>query len=918
MAMRTVRNVIGLCAVVAMAQPILSFAREYVYQDDFAVRTSETAPDGWHEKDYVYPANLCYRFNYSASNTRATPWSDTSQIQDGWFKSFGTVTSMGQNVNKGMFAEVQTNKVAASQTENDASNPFLLLYSDNGTYAAQTNEMMVVHSLGNSFTSGVLRISVDMHMPEAWHGQSVFVVRPMFSKAMESETPQPDLYPMEFGFYNNKGNADNSYQWGNDMRPMVNGGLSGSSLPTKSLTTLMTWAPSSNNWYRCVVSIDLDSSTWSFDKLYSMGPSQPLSFSDAPSYDYDTNQYLKNKTGSFYRGVSAETGPIAGIAIRACRINRTYYGGEYHYENAPRADNVKVEWKAPGASEFVSCYENDFAKRRYRTVSPALTASGSYEPGANGAASVFASYPTVSSVDIVNQKFFFLTVPSGGSYATAYLGDPGIDGWRRLNAQNGVAYGSVHNWGGDGGAVLRVISTKDASQTALFVNRFSSGLTTGYVRLSADVRLPDAWRLTSSRSIAVRFGSAALYAAADASAAAAATLVYAGVGNATGSEFNPAWKTGDTWTPSSSAALTANEWYRVVVTADIANRTYGYSLYSMGGNTAALDAVPAGAAVCEQSGIAFSGSGTDIATIGLETTSVGYSVDKATLFDNLKVERSDDASAWTTVYENDFSTRTAYEVSGAERTLVPKCLGVAEMGMDGWVRRGAGFGEAKVSGSVNPAAAFTTGSDSACAVRSIGDVAKDGKFTLSVDVRPPIYWSLTNGYAHVILGGDEFYQGEIGTQTAGGRSLRNFESAAALRFGIGHNTGTSAMLGVFRETDICAVSGNGTTLWNGTNLDRSLTRWYRFIARVDVERQTWSLSVFDMGTEHPTAESKGTLLGSQSGLALGEMPPEGITAIGLKVQGAPVGMRYYEDSDGGVLFDNVQMWTPSGLVISFK
>jgi hypothetical protein len=148
--------------------------------------------------------------------------------------------------------------------------------------------------------------------------------------------------------------------------------------------------------------------------------------------------------------------------------------------------------------------------------------------------------------------------------------------------------------------------------------------------------------------------------------------------------------------------------------------------------------------------------------------------------------------------------------------------------------------------------------------------------------------------------------------------LRNFESAAALRFGIGHNTGTSAMLGVFRETDICAVAGNGTTLWNGTNLDRSLTRWYRFTAKVDAERQTWSLSVFDMGTEHPTAESKGTLLGSQSGLALGEMPPEGITAIGLKVQGAPVGMRYYEDSDGGVLFDNVQMWTPSGLVISFK
>ena len=908
---------IAVFAAATLMDAALAGEPKIAYQNDFSIRTSEVAPDGWHEKSYVYPASLCTRFNYSPSTTRATRYNDLSQTQDGWFKSFGTATAMGQNANQTMYAEVTTNKLEQYWTENDADNPFVELYSYGGYNV--TNEMMVVHSLGNAFTNGVLRISVDMHMPEVWHGQSFFAVRPMFAKAMESETPQPDLYPMEFGFYNYKGEGENSYKWGNDLRPMVNGGKSGEVVPTKSRTTLMTWAPASNRWYRCMVLINLDSGIWRFDKLYNMGANQPLSFSDVPVSDYDTGGYLgKNvgKEGNFYHMVSGETGPIAGIAFHAYHINRTYYSSLTHHENAPRADNVKVEWKAPGAAEFVSCYENDFAECRVRRVSPEATSSGTYAMGVEPSASTFSGYPKSDNPSIVSSGYFFRTVPDGSATLPSYLGDPGVDGWRRLNAQNGVAYGSVHSWGGDGGAVLRVISTKEASQTALFVNRFSSGLTTGYVRLSADVRLPDAWRLTSSRSIAVRLGSAALYTAADSSAASTATLVYAGVGNATGSEFNPAWKAGDTWTPSSSAALSANNWYRIVVMADLSNRTYGYSLYPMGANTVAANAAPAGAAVCEQSGLAFSGAGTDIATIGLETTSVGYCVDKATLFDNLKVERSDDASTWTTVYENDFATRTAYEVAGAEHTLAPKCLGVPDIDMDGWVRRGAGFGDVKVSGSANPAVAFSTGSDSACAVHAIGKSVKD--FTISVDVRPPVYWSLTNGFAHIILGGDEFYQGEIGTKTVGENSLRNFEEAAALRFGIGHNTGSSAMLGVFRETDVCAVAGDGTAVWSGTNFDRSLSRWYRFKAKVDSLHNTWTLSVFDMGTEHPTLEATGSLIGSRGGLPLGELPPDGITAIGLKVNGVPVGIRYYEDSDGGVLFDNIRIREASGCVISFR
>ena len=74
----------GLCIVAVLMQVAFAWAG-IVCQDDFAVRTSASATNGWHSKSYVYPANLCYRFNYSSSITRKTPYTDTTKIQDGWF-----------------------------------------------------------------------------------------------------------------------------------------------------------------------------------------------------------------------------------------------------------------------------------------------------------------------------------------------------------------------------------------------------------------------------------------------------------------------------------------------------------------------------------------------------------------------------------------------------------------------------------------------------------------------------------------------------------------------------------------------------------------------------------------------------------------------------------------------------------------
>ena len=92
----------------------------------------------------------------------------------------------------------------------------------------------------------------------------------MFAKAMEAETPQPDLYPMEFGLWNWTSEGQSSYKSsnGNQVRPIVNGGVEGAETPTKSRSDMLTWNLASNLWNRCVVTLDLDASTWQADHLH--------------------------------------------------------------------------------------------------------------------------------------------------------------------------------------------------------------------------------------------------------------------------------------------------------------------------------------------------------------------------------------------------------------------------------------------------------------------------------------------------------------------------------------------------------------------------------------------------------------------------------------------------------------------------
>ena len=894
---KLIRRVLFLIAL-SVTQAVI--AAKTFYQNDFTTRTSSSAvptPD-WHVKHYAYPASLCYRYLCApASLTAATPYGDVSQMQDGWIKSFATATALS-NLATGkynLYCDVTTNTLAQYATEHDATNPFAVFYGT-GAYN-ETSEGMAVHPIGNAFSTGILRVSADLRPAELWPGQAKILVRPMFDKAMEPGSADYDCYPVEFGFFNYNSWYESSYKK-NMMRPYANG------------KEMMSYEFSSNVWRRLVVTMDLDNSTWSA-QMFSLGTVQPLPDA-APGSETTLN---RNKSGSFHTALSAETGPISGIALIGYGINRTYYSSSIHYENAPKVDNLKVEWKAPGTDEFVSCYENDFATCKYRTLSPDPSPSHAYAPGTVVATDSFSEYPTSSDKEVLNATYFYQTVPRGGSYAAGYLGEPGVDGWRRLNAENGAAYGSVHNWGGSGGAVLRAVAAKSAVQTGTFVNRFGRTVTSGKVKASADIRLMDAWHSTT-REVTLLLGGSGLYTAADGTSLSASTAVRAGIGNAAGTEFNPGYYAGGTFETSSSATLTGNAWYRAVVTADLDAQTYDYALYSMGTDTIASDAEPSGSPVFEQTGIAFRGAVADLATIGFYASSLDYSPasTKAVLFDNVKVWTVS-GGAETLVYANDFATRTAYGAATAAEIVD---AAPDRIGTDGWFRRGAGFGRAEIAGTERRCLALSPERDSACVVHELGTAISNGTFKFSVDIRPPSYWTLGSGFAHVMLGGEEFFRGELGTASAGGVTLRNFEEAAAIRFGIGHNTGDSSMLSVFRETCGCAYSGS-TLLWNDATFDRTSMHWYRYKVRVDMGTGKWSLKVYELGAAVPTvATPTGAPVFEADGLDMCEVPVGGITSVGIKASGCTTGDRYWAEAGGGVLFGNLTATTPEGMSIILK
>ena len=131
------------------------------------------------------------------------------------------------------------------------------------------------------------------------------------------------------------------------------------------------------SWVRYEAVLDLDAGTYTatFATLGTAHPTPGTTGGSPVAFRQWEGTGNVPTTFSFMNDLTPEKGGIAGLAFYVQGIKQAASATD-----APMFDNIAVSWKAPGESDFVSAYENDFSTRRYRQIEPAGTTTGAYVP----------------------------------------------------------------------------------------------------------------------------------------------------------------------------------------------------------------------------------------------------------------------------------------------------------------------------------------------------------------------------------------------------------------------------------------------------------------------------------------------------------------------------------------------------------
>jgi len=873
---------IVVAAGVALAG--LSLQAETVYKNDFASRTStEPVPrSDWFTMPYVNSTALFYGYDETLTYTPDLPYSNPSRVQDGWAKIVGNNPGL-QLVNFWV------------RTDSGVNNPYGRFYNQTGQYGT-TNEVMAVQSFNNEFSSGTLRISVDMRGPakkSANFKDGYFRLKMLFKDAINPSSKSYTGYALTFGM--NGGNATDYGAIG------VTGSKGDFPSPTTKGIDIVA-KPDRTHWWRIVADLNLDASTYKC-YAYDMGTSQPASDAATPATAKGTAE------GYLYRS-TANMGPICGFGIH-CRHMSAYSAKSSSdttlvLANCPGVDNLRAWWKPTGDTaafgEANLVYENDFSTRRYRCV--------------QGTTASTATADALAVPDVDVYKFW-----GAGAYDNMFLttnlvfnaNSTGRDGWRLVD---GIPRDFVVKTTESGGNILAFPLGGNYTKIA---HPIGTSITSGKIKFECDFRLPNKWGSMTSRSLTMCLGTDKLYAEKNSGYA-----IRVGIIGPEGdvNKFHP-YKYIDTKGGGSrsdtSVQLTSNYWYRAVVVADMATKKYDYSLYELGSKSGGLDRTMPATPVCSYTGNGFYPETTPaaITTLAIYAYSSGGTTWKTSeLADNLRISTGTDGTNWTTVYSNNFTTRKRY---GA-RTTPEATLLNAEFnrpGLDGWMRRdGAGYLGDWIVRDIdgNPCLAYEDEENIVHAQHLLPKPVTRGKLTVRADMRPPFRSTWNSAQtARVYVGGDEYAQGEIGTNTV----LRNFREAAAGNFGFTQD-GNSNAIGYYSQVKLSVTDGNGTQTAYTIKGDARYN-WYRFKATFLPEEKTWRLDVYDQGTTHPTADAPdGTLVQSFENLTFKYDDPTGLTALGL-VAGGTAGNRSDEADTNGLLVDNLVVdGTAFGMAIFVK
>lgn len=730
-------------------------------------------------------------------------------------------------------------------------------------------------------------------------------------------------------------------------------------------------------WMRYIVTFDLDAGTMS-GTAYSLSDWTSLDVMTNvteycaiphPTFETATNGKKTanfSSTPEYWIGCDASTdvaaliaekGGISGIGFFVGKVGESASNGAKltggifaDAINKPMADNIRVSWKAPGADDFAVAYEDDFSNRTYAVLSaPSSSASAAY-PAPSAATKqyvdVFTNYVKGVNTGSSDGYNLFALVPQPTTPWATVLQPASVDGWRQIMPTDKNAGGRVWTridyYGGAGGNLMEFGAN---GSNACVAQPIGEEVTSGKVVLRVDAHLPGAYsgdfsfKNNTFQRLAAALGSSALYTsltAAVASNTAGGGGIYVekpsdGVTNHVAFSYGSA--TALTEYRDVEIGVDEHAWYRYELVADIDAQTYDFTITPLETTkSVAADYEPTAAPIVSETGLPFASAVSNIGAFYLWGYGYGgqlrYNSQLKSAFDNIKIWKiSSDSSTTNLLYANDFATRSRYHREGNELAYAATRLAYQydrDDGPDHWIRRngnGSGVFEADATirgegGNQYLSIGRTSGNGHAARyTASIGSSVCSGTIIVTADMRPPKYWfGASGGSVFVTLGNKTLEQSEALEADAG----------RLLRFGFRDATGTNNGGCYLDMTPCCVSSSDGTAVGTASgayndlceSVDGAEQKWYRFVARVNVGEGTYGISVYDMGTEHPSLSSaRGTLVGSATGLSLMNPAEDGISAIDIECRAVSSTLGETGNDPLHALIDNIGITRTKGFVL---
>ena len=854
-----------------MLPQLLLAASGDIYRNDFSTRTSATALPGdrWMSYNYDPGTTLYYNYQYAGGATTSNLWEKSDEYQDAWVRAWMDDATM----------QYPSGFALATDSVHGSSDNYFALFRSSSSRSG-----CAIQPLHNEFTNGMLRLEVDIRRPAAWGPENdahVARVALVYRKRMANPIWGVGLmsteYPLMFGARLKKGESKNRlvlhYRNSSNQQKDLEVG-SGDDYVCNE------------NWYRWRVYVNLDEQRSNF-YIWDAGPDQPTGRNtladDTADRKVTTTGYL------FCSRMTAETGGISGIALNAYRF-LTGTGANLAVTNAPCYDNIHIAWKAPGSSEYVPFYENDFSTRRYRRIQPTPAAAVTYPVDAGiSTEDNFTSYAVATNREEKSPTYLV-------NSATGLLG---MDNWIRLNSGGTFC---VIDSNTNGKNELRV----SGGGAGVIAQTLGETIVSCKVRISGDVRLPTQWNGNDAR-ICLALCCPDYWSLSDPDRFSERTAGYGAIVGESKDEFCPAYLPPSgtlVSTKDASVACTGKYWYRMVMTADLDAKTYDYELYEIGASAGAINRtdVPS-TPIYATNGIAFRNDISSIGAFGLYTTQPGTNWNNYVLWDNLQVWKNWNSSAGTgtLIYANDFNTRTRYITREKTELVHGVNTGV---GVDCWEQVNRRDGTAWIFGSANRFLSLKAPEASSLYMTQPlpFEVPNGVRVTFRVDVRPPCWW-LRDGALNIYLGDDSMGQYSY----PNGNPLRE----SVMMFGL---NGSGASLGRYTNSLFRVQNGNTFPTYEATKSDH----WYRLEGTTLAGSDSWKFRAYDMGTAHPEIGAPaGPLVAVHDGLARrGSGATSGISAIAITAGGVSSRDPWELYDRGRVLLDNLVVTVaPSGTYI---